>query len=49
MERKGRATFTCGYVMGLVADLKERRGCKIVLILNQGLLNEKDQNSLRTR
>ena len=42
LERKGER-LSLADVMGLVADLKERRGCKIVLILNQGLLNEKDQ------
>jgi hypothetical protein len=42
LERKAER-LSLADVMGLVADLKERRGCKIVLILNQDLLNEKDE------
>lgn len=45
IERKSRK-LDINDVLGLVSFLKEQRGCKVVLLLNDGVLNEDDQKSL---
>ena len=45
-ERKG-ASVSVNEIMGVVAQLRDARGCKVALILNEDSLDEKEQAELR--